>query len=562
MPKDHVTSPQFADQATADAFQDNMQRIALVESERQTQQRANAIGFGYINLVGFPIGPETISIVPRAVAEQLRAICFLKTSTEIRVGVVDAAVLELPSAIEEIRRKYHANVEIYLISQHSYETAVRMYDRLPKIIPQADELRLTTEDILRQQKNITDVRHLDNQVQNASITDTFIVLIAAALSADASDIHVEAEADGVRVRLRLDGVLTPVATLPTERWPRIVARIKLLARLKLNVTAMPQDGRVTIFLPEEKVDIRVSTLPTAFGESVVMRLLRSSATTVRFSDLGLRGLAQKRLEEAIQKPNGMVVITGPTGSGKTTTLYAVMRQLNSPETKIITLEDPIEYKLEGINQSQVDWAKGYTFATGLRSILRQDPDIIMVGEIRDLETAETSVQAALTGHLVLSTIHTNDAAGAVPRFLSMGTKPYLLAPALNVVVAQRLVRKLCTACAKTRAPDAATSQKIQTVLAAVPASAQERPDPARIQGVRAAVGCEACHGTGYRGRIGIFEVLVVDADVEKLILTGAVSEFQVRQIAEQQGMLTMVQDGILKALDGLTSVDEVFRVAQ
>ncbi len=554
--------PQFADQATADAFQENMRRIALVESERQTQQRATAIGFGYINLVGFPIGPETISILPRQTAEQLRAICFLKTATEIRIGVIDPTQPDLASTIETVRHRYHANVELYIISEHSYETAVKMYDRLPKVIPQADELRLTTEDIVRRQNSITDVRHLDGQLRDASITDTFIVLVAAALAADASDIHVEAEAEGVRVRLRLDGILTPVATLPAERWPRIIARIKLLARLKLNVTTTPQDGRITIFLPNEKVDIRVSTLPTAFGESVVLRLLRSSATAVRFTDLGLRGRAQERVETAIQKPNGMIVITGPTGSGKTTTLYAVMRQLNSPETKIITLEDPIEYKLEGINQSQVDWAKGYTFAAGLRSILRQDPDIIMVGEIRDLETAETSVQAALTGHLVLSTIHTNDAAGAVPRFLSMGTKPYLLAPALNVVVAQRLVRKLCPRCAAEKTISPELIAKAKEVLAGIPATAQVKTDPTKIGHLRSAVGCEECHGTGYRGRIGIFEVLDVDAEVEKLILTGAVSEYQVRQIAEQQGMLSMVQDGVLKAVDGITTIDEVFRVAQ
>lgn len=561
MPSDphlpHVATPDVEE-----AFHDNMERIALAERERQTQQQATAAGLGYINLVGFPIGPETISIIPRTEAERLGVICFLKTGSQIRLGVIDYTQPDLAALVDVISNTYRANVELYLVSEHSYRSAIKMYDRLPRVIPQADELRLTSQDIVRYRQAVSDLRQLNQQLQDVSITDIFILLIAAALSANASDIHVEAEAEGIRVRLRLDGVLTPVATLSPDRWPRVIARIKLLSHLKLNVTTAPQDGRITIFLPDEKLDIRVSTLPTAFGESVVLRLLRSSATAITFAELGLRGRSYERLETEIQKPNGMVVITGPTGSGKTTTLYAAMRQLNGPEIKIITLEDPIEYKLEGVSQSQVDWAKGYTFATGLRSILRQDPDIIMVGEIRDLETAETAVQAALTGHLVLSTIHTNDAAGAVPRFLSMGTKPYLLAPALNAIVAQRLVRKICPDCAQPTQLDPETITKVQAVLREIPVASGERRDPDGRLEFKKGAGCPACHGLGYRGRLGIFEVLAVDAEAEKLILSGAVSEYQVRELAQRQGMTTMVQDGILKALDGITTIDEVFRVAQ
>jgi len=553
----HVATPEIET-----AFQNNMERIALIERERQTEQQAAAAGLGYINLVGFPIGPETISLIPRDVAMAAKTVCFLKAGGQIRLGVVDLTNPEIQTLVETITRETRAHVEIYLVSEHSFRSAVKMYDRLPKIIPQADELHLTAEELERFRAEIHDLRELDGRLQQATITDTFILLLAAALAANASDIHIEAESDAVRVRYRLDGVLTPVASLPTERWPRIVARIKLLAHLKLNITTAPQDGRISIFMTNDKIDVRVSTLPTAYGESIVLRLLRSTATAITFNDLGLRGRAHEKLEAAIREPNGMVVITGPTGSGKTTTLYAAMRQLNSPDTKIITLEDPIEYKLEGINQSQVDWAKGYTFAAGLRSILRQDPDIIMVGEIRDLETAETSIQAALTGHLVLSTIHTNDAAGAVPRFLSMGTKPYLLAPALNAVVAQRLVRRICPDCVAPTTVDPDTVARIAAVLKTIPsASGEQRPMPEQLSMMRGA-GCSACHGTGYRGRIGVYEILVVDEEAEKLILTGSVSEYQVRTLAEHQGMLTMVQDGVLKALDGLTTIDEVFRVAK
>lgn len=554
------SSIHVADADTERVLQEKMASLAVDERERQTRARAAALNMGYINLVGFPIGPEAISVIPEAEAKSLQVICFLRTGNQIRIGIVDDQQPGIDGIVQRLAEQFRAQTEVYLISQHSFALAVQQYRRLPKNIPQADELQIATSDIEKFQNNLQDIRQLDALLQQVSVTETFMAMVAGALASNSSDIHVEAEADGVHIRYRIDGVLTPMATLPMDRWPRIIARIKLLAHLKLNVTTVPQDGRITVFLPHEKIDIRVSTLPTAFGESVVMRLLRGNATTITFDDLGLRGRAAERLQEELRKPNGMVVITGPTGSGKTTSLYAALKQLNTPETKIITLEDPIEYKLDGINQSQVDWVKNYTFATGLRSILRQDPDIIMIGEIRDLETAETAIQAALTGHLVLSTIHTNDAAGAVPRFLSMGTKPYLLAPALNAVVAQRLVRKICTECGVEDNLSPEQQARVQEILSAIPKNAGvDRNLTAKTY--RRGQGCQTCHGTGFHGRIGIFEVLQVDAQVEQIILTGSVSEYQMRDVAAAQGMITMVQDGLLKALDGLTTVDEVFRVA-
>jgi type II secretory ATPase GspE/PulE/Tfp pilus assembly ATPase PilB-like protein len=549
-----------ADADTEQVLQDKMASLALDERERQTRAKAGALNMGYINLVGFPIGPEAISIIPEAQAQELQAICFLRTGNQIRIGVVDEQAPGIIELTKHLSEQFRAQTEVYLISPHSFQVAAKQYRRLPHTTPQLDELQIATSDLEKFQKELSDVRLLDEVLQRVSVTEAFMVLVAGALAAESSDIHVEAEADGVHIRYRIDGVLTPVATLPIDKWPRIIARIKLLAHLKLNITTVPQDGRITIFVPHEKIDIRVSTLPTAFGESVVMRLLRGNATNISFDQLGLRDKAAERLQEELRKPNGMIVITGPTGSGKTTSLYAALLQLNTPETKIITLEDPIEYKLEGINQSQVDWSKNYTFASGLRSILRQDPDIIMVGEIRDLETAETAVQAALTGHLVLSTIHTNDAAGAIPRFLSMGTKPYLLAPALNAVVAQRLVRKVCTACTMDDQLSAENEQRVRAALESIPKNAGVDRDFSHLT-FRRGQGCDACHGTGFKGRIGVFEVLQVTPQVEQLILTGSVSEYQMRDVAAAQGMLTMVQDGILKALDGLTTIEEVFRVA-
>lgn len=553
----HVAAPEVEE-----ALRDKMAQIALKEKERQTRVRASVLGLGYIDLVGFPIGPETISIVDKEQATRLQTVCFLRTSNQIRLGAIDPTVAEVRALADRLGQKFHAHVELYAISEHSLKSALKLYERLPRIVSTTSDIALAEADLLRYRQEVQDIRQLNEHLSGASMSDVLTVLLAGAIASRASDIHIEAEAADVRIRYRIDGVLIPVASIPSERWPRIIARIKLLAGLKLNITAVPQDGRITVALPDDKLDIRVSTLPTAFGESVVLRLLHASAASITFEELGLRDRAYEQLKREIERPNGMIVVTGPTGSGKTTTLYAALNLLNQTDTKIITLEDPIEYKLSGINQSQVNLVKEYTFAKGLRSILRQDPDIIMVGEIRDLETADTAIQAALTGHLVLSTVHTNDAAGAVPRFLSMGTKPFLLAPALNAVVGQRLVRKICSNCRTEDKLNSATLEQVKKTLAAIPKKSGYAVDPQNPLKFVYGIGCDQCHGLGYLGRIGIFEVLVVDEPAEKIILTGQVSEYQVRELAEEQGMITMAQDGLLKALDGITTVEEVFRVAQ
>ncbi len=545
-----------------DALQEKMGAIAQKEKEQETTITANQLGLGYINLVGFPIGPETISAIPRAVAEKLQTVCFLKTMGQIRLGTTQPNEPDLAALVTALAGKYHAQVEIYIISEHSFTTSLRLYDRLPKTRKITSDLEIASSDLERFQADIGTLEDISTRLKNTSITETFIVLLAGALKSRASDVHIEAEADGIRVRYRIDGVLVLVTTIAKEQWPRIISRIKLMAGLKLNITSTPQDGRISLLMTGDKVDIRVSTLPTAFGESVVMRLLRSTATSITFDELGLRDRAYEQLIKQTGRPNGMVVVTGPTGSGKTTTLYAVLTRMNKADTKIVTLEDPIEYKLKGINQSQVDWAKGYTFAQGLRSILRQDPDIVMVGEIRDLETADTAIQAALTGHLVLSTVHTNDAAGAIPRFLSMGTKPYLLAPALNAIVAQRLVRRVCEHCTVEENLSPETQERVKNILASIPANSGYAVDGSRPLVFHKGAGCNQCHRLGFQGRIGIFEVLTVDDEMEKVILANQVSEYQMREVAKHQGMITMAQDGLLKALDGITTVDEIFRVAQ
>ncbi|MEK7105097.1 MAG: GspE/PulE family protein [Patescibacteria group bacterium] len=541
-------------------FEEKMTAIHTSEKETEAQKEAAAAGVGYVNLVGFAISPEALTIIPEEQAKALGAIVFLFTGPELRLGAVvpnDPKVKELAYQLGE---RHHTNAQVYKVSAHSLEKALELYAALPKITATSKGVELTDEELAKYRAEVKNFATVQALLDKASTTDVMSIMISAALELNSSDIHVEAGESGVKMRLRVDGMLQDVANLPIEEWKKISSRIKLIAGLKINVTDRPQDGRFTIFLKEEKIDVRTSTLPTAYGESVVMRLLTSEAVKLGFEALGLRPAMFAKLKKEIEKPHGMVLTTGPTGSGKTTTLYAVLQRLNKPNVKMITLEDPIEYKLAGVNQSQIDHTKDYTFAKGLRSILRQDPDIVMVGEIRDLETAEIAIQAALTGHLMLSTIHTNDAAGAIPRFLSMGVKPFLLAPALNALVGQRLLRKIHEDCKEEVALDAETLARVKAVLSEIPQNSGEIVNLDNLKFFHGK-GCEVCNMTGFKGRIGIYEILVMNKEVEEAVLAGNVSEYQMREIAKAQGMVTLAQDGILKALDGITSVEEVFRVA-
>lgn len=547
-------------QSVEEKLEEKMTDVRLGEKEALAQNHAAGIGLPYVNLKGFAITPEALILIPKEQAIAVKAISFLYTGPELRVGAAnpqDAAVKELAFQLGE---RYKSHVVLYEITEHSFALAFKMYDTLAKVIPLIKGVKISEEDITKYRALANQFATVQKLLNTASITDVITIVIAAALELDSSDIHVEAEEKAVTVRLRVDGVLQDVARLPIESWKKMISRIKLIADLKLNITDRPQDGRFTIFLKDENVDVRVSTIPTSYGESVVMRLLHPGSVKLGFEALGFRPRMLAKFEAEVKKPHGMIMTTGPTGSGKTTTLYAVLQKLNTKDVKIITLEDPVEYKLEGINQSQIDYTKDYTFAKGLRSILRQDPDIIMVGEIRDLETAEIAIQAALTGHLMLSTIHTNDAAGAIPRFLSMGVKPFLLAPALNAMIGQRLVRKIHDACKEETALTADELERTKKILADIPANAGETVDLKALKFYKGK-GCDGCNHTGFKGRLGIYELLVMDAEVEKAVLASSVSEYQMRDIAKAQGMTTMVQDGLLKALDSITSVEEVFRVA-
>jgi len=540
---------------------EKMTEIQIKEKEKLAQEKAAELNMPYIALRGFPIAPEALILVPRETARALKVVTFLRYGDEIRLGTTEPT-----PEVEELKKKLseeqHAHVELYVISEDSYEAAEKLYDTLPVIKEVIYGYRIEQKDLEKYEKEIASFRDLQERISKVSITDVITLMIGSSLRSNASDIHVEAEEEDVKIRFRIDGVLQDAAKLPRDAWKQVISRLKLLAGVKINVEDVPQDGRITIYLSNEKIDIRVSFLPTAFGESVVMRLLRPKSIALEFDNLGIRGLALERLTAEIEKPNGIIVTTGPTGSGKTTTLYAILKKLNRPEVKIITLEDPIEYKLVGINQSQIEHDKGYDFAKGLRAILRQDPDIVMVGEIRDLETAEIAVQAALTGHLVVSTIHTNSAAGAIPRFMSMGVKSFLLAPALNALIGQRLVRRLCEKCKVPAELSPAKLTQVKMLIAAIPEKANVKVDMKNLKFMGPSEkGCEVCNGFGYKGRIGIYEIFSMTKPIEEAILDPNISETKIQELAMADGMITMAQDGILKALDGLTSVDEVLETA-
>ncbi len=548
-------------QDKGEALTKKMDTIAEQEHEVEAMRFAASIGYPHIDLDTFPIGQQALRQITQEEAEKLQAVCFYATQDEVRLGAIDPMREEVQALLKRLEETAHAHGALYVISDKSLARVIKLYGTLPIIKPITKDIDIHPDDLDKVKDVVNDFTSLQSQIESTNTTDLVTLLLGAGLTLDASDLHVEAEEGGIVVRLRIDGILHDAATVPKEAYKKLVSRIKLVSSLKINITDAPQDGRFTIRLSEGDVDVRVSTIPTVYGESIVMRLLRQSREGIRLEDLGLRGSAFDLLKTEIERPNGMIITTGPTGSGKTTTMYAVLRMLNKPGVKIITLEDPVEYKMEGINQSQIEYTKGYTFAKGLRSLLRQDPDIVMVGEIRDLETADISIQAALTGHLMLSTIHTNNAAGAIPRFLSMGVKPFLLAPALNAVIGQRLVRKLCSSCKKvaTLSPDEA--KRVEDLLSELP-GAEKRLIEKKPQTFFTGVGCEVCRGIGYKGRLGIYEIFLITEKVEQIVMSGQVSEFAIEAVARENGMVTMAQDGLLKALDGLTSVDEVFRVIE
>ena len=430
-------------------------------------------------------------------------------------------------------------------------------------------------EIKKKIKNILGLKEEIKQSALKNVSELLEVILGGAMNLDSSDVHIEAEEQQAKIRVRNDGILQDVTTLAREVYEKILSRIKLLSGIKLNITDRPQDGRFSVFVGEltvaetpshlpphpasrgSVIEIRVSTLPSEYGESVVLRILNPKSL-INLDALGLRADLLNLFKKEIKKPNGMIIVTGPTGSGKTTTLYAFLKQIDKPEIKIITIEDPIEYHLEGISQTQVNPARGYDFATGLQSIMRQDPDVILVGEIRDSKTCQIALQAALTGHLVFSTLHTNDAAGTVARLTSLEGNLVNIGPAINLAIAQRLVRKICPKCVQLKTPGAQDLTKIKKALSGISKTVKAPKVTSKLK-IPQAKGCKQCNFTGYRGRIGIFEAILIDDDMEGFILKNpSIAAFKAEAI--KKGMSTIYQDGIIKVLEGLTTIEEVERV--
>jgi len=411
--------------------------------------------------------------------------------------------------------------------------------------------------ITQEVKNVSDFKEKIGEFLTKSVTEILEIILGGAVNLEASDIHIEPREEDAKIRVRLDGILQDVMVINRKIYEPLLSRIKLLSGMKLNITDRPQDGRFSILTEKMAIEIRASSLPAEYGESIVLRILNPKSL-IEIEALGLRKDLLEIFKKEIKRPNGMIIVTGPTGCGKTTTLYAILTRIQSPEIKIITIEDPIEYHLKGISQTQVDPKAGYDFANGLKSIMRQDPDVILVGEIRDLETVETALQAALTGHLVLTTLHTNDAAGTVARLTSLGAKPSNIGPAINVAIAQRLVRKVCQKCAQFKTISSQDFKKLKKTLTRIPKTLKI-PKLSQKTKIRQAKGCKYCNFTGYRGRAGIFETFLVDDEMEKFILTNP-SIAALREKAIKKGMITMKQDGLIKVLEGITTIEEVERV--
>ena len=556
--------------------EEKLEDVRRQEEEQRAEALAEKTGAHYINLAKVPVQRDSLHFIPQAEAERAGVIVIQQSGQVLKVGALDPANKETLQILERLKAQ-EFRADVFLISRSSFKKALGEFKFIPtQIKGAATSGQVSLEQIESLKKEITSFAALKEKLEKISAGETSILLelfLSSALNLDASDIHVEPQQNQVQIRFRLDGVLQDAGAISAITYQSALSRIKLLSGLQLNVQNIPQDGRFTIKQGGEmgekgkmgqvgekgemgmEVEIRTSILPGAYGEYIVLRILNPNAIKLETKDLGLRDYLWQPLEKEIKKTSGIILVTGPTGSGKTTTLYAFLKYLNKPGVKIITLEDPIEYHLQGVNQSQIEPEKGYTFAQGLRSVLRQDPNVILVGEIRDEETADVALHAALTGHLVFSTLHTNDAVGAIPRFLDLNAKPQILASALNAAVAQRLVRKLCQTCKKIIS-DPTLIEKIKKDL--IDVKDEIKSWPAEIK-IYEAAGCDKCGHTGYKGRIGVFEMLFVNEGLEKLIGQNP-SHQQILEEAKKQGFITMYQDGLMRVLAGETTLDEVSRV--
>jgi len=514
------------------------------------------------------IAGDIVNIIPKEVAEKYAMMAFDRSESVLSVAMVDPENMQALNALNFVAEKEKVKIVTYAVSSEKFAVLFSHYNETSEALKEAiDSFKdeKDQEDIEEKNDIIAEKGKKEAEVlKDAPVTKLVEVVISHAVEGKASDIHIEPMDKDYRVRFRVDGVLHVSLIFPLEIGPVVISRIKILANLKIDEKRKPQDGRFRLNFNKKDIDFRVSSLPVVGGEKIVMRILDKDSGTGSIDALGLMGKAKEDIELAIRETYGMILMTGPTGSGKSTTLYTLLKILNSEDRNIITLEDPVEYYIEGMNQSQIKPEIGYTFASGLRTVLRQDPNVIMVGEIRDAETAELAVHAALTGHLMFSTLHTNTAIGAIPRLIDMGIEPFLLSSSLRMVIAQRLVRRICEKCKEEIKISQVVSTRVLEKIKNIPEHELKNYGVSVSQGVKFyhGAGCDTCNGTGLKGRVAIYEAVPVTEAIKNIIIEKRGSEDLIKRERDRMSVLTIEQDGVLKILEGLTTIEEVERVTE
>lgn len=550
---------------------DNEKKTKETEQQEELEalkEKANVFGFKFIEKAPKNIKGSIVGIIPEEVARKNNLVVFEKNDNIIKVAILDPENMNTFNVLRFMSEKDGLETEIYLASQSVLDEMMKNYAGANVMVQEAVESfreeAAQDQDFNNNRKEASVDKKVEEILKDAPVAKLVEVILAHAIEGNASDIHIEPLDSDYRVRFRVDGILRVGLMIPKEIGPAVVSRIKILSSLKIDEKRKPQDGRFRFNLRGSQIDFRVSSLPVIYGEKMVLRILDKEEGLVNIEALGLLGTAMENIKKAIKESFGMILITGPTGSGKSTTLYALLKILNKEERNIITLEDPIEYNLEGLNQSQVNPEIGYTFASGLRTILRQDPNIIMLGEIRDGETAELSVHAALTGHLMLSTLHTNTAIGTIARLIDMGIEPFLLSSSLRLVMAQRLVRRICDNCKEKKEISEVVKGKILDEIKNISPEELKKYGLDAIKGVDIyhGKGCESCDGTGLKGRVAIYEVVPVSDSIQNIIIEKSGNENLIEKERDRTGILSIKQDGLLKVLLGLTTIEEVERVTE
>lgn len=537
--------------------EDTLKKLREQSMEDRAHALGEKLGLPYLDLHLFPADPKDVALLPKEDAERLHCALFRKNGAHVYVGLENPEDPEALDYLQKLSNKNAWRMTLSVVSRQSLEKVWASYSNKP-LLESLDILRVSLkgDDLEHFEKNFGDLLALGKDDNTVSTSQIIEIILAGASKMRGSDVHIEPGEKTARLRYRIDGLLQDIGDLPQHMYQLALSRIKMLGGMRINVRDRAQDGHFSIENGDSRIDIRISLIPGNHGENINMRLLNSEDVNVDMTNLGIYGKAFEEVQKAIERPNGMILNTGPTGSGKTTTLYSLINKINNPSIKVITVEDPIEYNLAGIVQTEVSKDRNYTFAAALRAIVRQDPDVVLVGEIRDDETADVAVSASLTGHLVLSTLHTNNAVATVSRLLELGVKPSLIASAMNTIIAQRLVRILCEHCKEPYLPAESTVIAIQKLLDMIPEAAKAKKFP-KIEVLYRPKGCIECNFSGYHGRKGIFEVLTMSQTIRDLISEMA-TEKEIFDCAVKEGMLTMAQDGLIKVLEGYTTMDEVW----